>query len=119
MHELGVAEGVLATVLEAAAGRAVKSIHLKVGRLQHITQDSLRFSYDLLADETCAAGVEITIEPLEIKIGCRDCGIESEAHTPPFCCSSCGSLHVEIRSGDEIILERIELEDGTLICRKE
>jgi hydrogenase nickel incorporation protein HypA/HybF len=118
MHELGIAESILTTVLEAAGGRRVKLIHLQVGKLQHITADSLRFSYDLLAAETCASGIDITIQPVDIGIRCRHCAGESEAEAPPFFCSACGSLDVEILSGEEIVLDRIELEDGTLICRK-
>lgn len=115
MHELSVAESILSIVLQVASGRKVKRIKLRVGKLQHVTADSLQFSYDLLAADTCAAGTKIEIEQLPVSILCKSCGSKNGVDGPPLNCISCGSQNVVITSGDDIFLHNVELEDGTLI----
>jgi hypothetical protein len=59
MHELGVAEGILAVVAEIAAGRPVSRVVVRVGDGQCIAPDSLAFSFALLADGTICAGATL------------------------------------------------------------
>jgi|SRR5215472_7511026 len=61
MHEMALAEGILEVVLDAARGRNVARIGLQVGRLQMVVPESLRFSYELVAEGTTGAGARIII----------------------------------------------------------
>lgn len=62
MHELGLAEGILAVVLDVAARERVERVRVSVGALQHVAPDSLRFNFELAAQETLAANAVLEVE---------------------------------------------------------
>lgn len=118
MHEMGLAEGVLDVVLDAADERPVKRIHLLVGKLQMVVKESFDFSFQLAAAETPAENATIEIEETPARFHCRSCGEESECRSAPFSCRSCGSYEIDVLSGDEIVVNEVELEDGVTIRNK-
>lgn len=61
MHELAVAESIVSMVDETAAGRRVRKVTLEIGTLTCISADALRFSFELAAEGTSAAGAELVI----------------------------------------------------------
>jgi hydrogenase nickel incorporation protein HypA/HybF len=117
MHEMGLAEGILAVVLEAAAGEKVRGISLLVGKRHMVVRDSLEFSFRLAAEGTAAAGAGFAIEEIPIYLRCRECGAEGEADIPPWNCRGCGAYDVEILSGDELLVDAVELESGRIVRR--
>ena len=64
MHEMALAEGILGVALDVGEGRPVKRIQLRIGALQHVTPDSLRFCFQLVAENTPAASAVLDLEPL-------------------------------------------------------
>ena len=60
MHEMGLAEGILAVCLPIAGDRPVVRVIVSVGEGQAVSADSLEFSFGLIADGTTAA--EATLE---------------------------------------------------------
>jgi hydrogenase nickel incorporation protein HypA/HybF len=117
MHELGLAEGILAVVLEAAGGEPVRRISLLVGKRQMVAPDSLEFSFRLLAEGTVAAQAGFAIQEVPIRSRCRQCGGEGEVELAFWSCGECGSLETEILSGDELLVDAVELENGRIIRR--
>jgi len=111
MHEMGLAEGILAVVLDVAEGRKVRRIHLQVGKLQRMVPDSLEFSFQLVAEGTLAAEAVLEIEEVSAYFRCMPCGIESELNQPPFICPRCGAPDVEMVSGDQVLVDAVELEN--------
>lgn len=65
MHELGMAEGILNVVLEISGDQRVQRVVVRAGAMQAIDPDSLAFSFQLLADETRAAGAALQVSPAE------------------------------------------------------
>lgn len=63
MHEMGLAEGILAVCLPIAGDRPVLRVAVSVGDQQGVSADSLEFSFQLIADGTAAAGA-----PLEVRM---------------------------------------------------
>jgi hypothetical protein len=59
MHELGIAEGILAVVSDIAADRPVSRIVVRIGEDQRIVDDSLAFGVELLAEGTVCAGARL------------------------------------------------------------
>ena len=59
MHELGIAEGILAVVSDIAGERPVSRIVVRIGDDQRIVPDSLEFSFSLLAEGTVFAGAAL------------------------------------------------------------
>lgn len=118
MHEMALAEGILAVVLDAADGKKVRRICLRVGRLQMVVPASLEFSFQLVAEGTPAAQAVLELEQVPARLRCKLCGAESEFNHPPFLCAPCGAVDLEVVSGDELLVEAVELDDGVTIRRR-
>ncbi len=114
MHEMALAEGILAVVLDAAEGEPVRRVQLSVGVLQAVVPDSLQLCFQLAAAETVAADAVLELATVRARLRCRRCGAESELDGPPFNCHHCGASDVEITAGDELLVDAIELESGWL-----
>lgn len=112
MHELAVAQAVLDVALEAAAGRRVTRVELRVGALRQVVPAALAFSFELVARGTAADGAELEIEPVPVVGRCRACGAESEQRGFPLRCTACGGLDVDVVRGQELSVEWLELEDA-------
>ncbi len=117
MHEMGLAEGILDVVLDAAKGQKVRRIRLQIGKLQMVVPDSLEFSFQLVSDGTTAGEAAIEIEEVSARFRCKGCGVESEINNPPFLCPSCEAPDVEVVSGDQVLVDEVELEDGVTLRR--
>ena len=52
MHEMGLAQAIVAVVEDAAGERAVERISVHVGAAQAVVGDSLEFNFRLLTEET-------------------------------------------------------------------
>lgn len=75
MHELALAEGVVATALKTAAGRTVHRIVVVVGELQQIDAETFRDCVQQVvpADQPALAGVRIDLECEAARLKCRAC----------------------------------------------
>jgi hydrogenase nickel incorporation protein HypA/HybF len=79
MHEVAIAQGILEVVLDVAAGHEVRTVRVRAGELQAVTEESLQFCFELVAQETPAAtarvevetvpGDELSIEAIELDDG--------------------------------------------------
>ena len=117
MHEMAIAEGILAVALDAARNQKVNSVHVRIGRLHAVVPDSLRFSFQLLAEETDAANAVLEIEDVPAGFRCQKCNEEGRLEGPSFHCHACGSSEVAIVSGEELSVESVEREDGAVLVR--
>lgn len=61
MHEMGLAEGILAVCLPIAGDRPVVRVVVSVGEEQAVSADSLAFSFELIADGTSATGALLEV----------------------------------------------------------
>lgn len=118
MHEMALAERILRVVLGAAAGEKVRKVRLQVGRLRMIVPDGLDFSFQLLAGGTTAAEAALEMEETPATLRCAECGAGSDVDLPPFNCRRCGASDIEVISGDEVLVDAIELESGKTIRRR-
>jgi hydrogenase nickel incorporation protein HypA/HybF len=111
MHELSIAEAVVAIVERHARGRRVTKVELKVGHLRQVVPSALEFAFELTTQGTVAEGAELEMEQIEAAGRCQACG----AHTPlpelPLVCRECGSIDVEVTRGEELLVDSLELED--------
>ncbi|HZU15696.1 MAG TPA: hydrogenase maturation nickel metallochaperone HypA [Candidatus Dormibacteraeota bacterium] len=114
MHEIGLCEGVLGVVLEAADGRAVRRVRVRVGRLLRVWPESFEQAWRLVGEATPAGAAAVELDEVPARIRCRGCGHEAEPGDLPLC-PGCGSSDVEVVAGDELIVEEVELEGGTLL----
>ncbi|MDH5620634.1 MAG: hydrogenase maturation nickel metallochaperone HypA [Gammaproteobacteria bacterium] len=112
MHELSVCLSLLRQVENIARqhdAATVDQVFLKVGPLSGVEPELLRKAYPLAVAGTVAEKAELFIEYGEIIVACTECGAESPAKTNRLLCAACGDFRTRLVSGDEMILERIEL----------
>ena len=62
MHELAIAQSVVAIADRHASGRRVASVQLKVGHLRQVVPSALTFAFQLVAEGTVLEGAELEIE---------------------------------------------------------
>jgi len=115
MHELSIAASIVDAVTESAAGYPgahVKSVHLRVGVLSSVIEDSLQFCWGLATEGTPVYGAALVIDMLPVIVHCDACGQDSEIDgVQSFRCARCGEIAADFRQGRELEIESIELED--------
>ena len=114
MHELSLAESVVAVACRHAAGRPVARVELKVGHLRQVVPSALEFAFELLAQGTECDGAELVMEEVPAAGRCRRCGCESELPGFPLACTACGGLDLELLRGEELLVDALELEEAVL-----
>lgn len=110
---MSIIESILRTVLQEAEKHhadKVKSIKLRVGKLWQIIPDTLEFCYSVATKGTIADGSEMLISQTPIVAKCKRCGGSFEVDNYFFLCPDCNVADAEVISGDELILETIEME---------
>jgi hydrogenase nickel incorporation protein HypA/HybF len=114
MHELSVCLSLLREVERIArennAGR-VTLIAVTVGPLSGVEPDLLRNAYPLAVAGTIAEDAELQIDVADIVVICSQCGAESPAKPNRLLCGECGDFRTNLVSGDEMLLQRLELDD--------
>jgi hydrogenase nickel incorporation protein HypA/HybF len=111
MHEFSIASSLMERVqAEAAQRRAGKvlSVAVRIGDMAGVEVDLLHTAYDILREGTVCAEAPLRVEKVPVRWACARC------HSAPapgawLMCPACG-VPVRLVSGDEIMLDRIELE---------
>jgi hydrogenase nickel incorporation protein HypA/HybF len=109
MHELALAQAVVAIACEHAEGRRVECVEVRVGALRQVVPGPLRFAFELLTEGTPAEGAELVLEHVPARVACRACGGETEVESFPLACGRCGGLDVEVVAGEEFEVEALEV----------
>lgn len=114
MHELSIAQAVVEIAAAHANGGRVASVHVRVGRLRQVVPEALRLGFELCAVGTPVEHAELELEPVEIVVACAACGTASSLDGFPLACRACGSVDVAIVSGEELLVDELELEHEEL-----
>lgn len=109
MHELALTQDLVSLIAEHCAGRRVTRVVLEVGRLSAVVPDAFRFCFELCAEGTPAEGAELDIIELPGRARCRDCAQEI-ALDSVFDRCPCGSLSLELLSGEQLQLREVEVQ---------
>jgi len=112
MHETGLCEGLLELVEQRAAGRPVAEVRLRVGVRHAVVEEAFRQAFDLVAAGTVADGAALDLVVTPASLGCRRCGRRAWAMDPLAACPDCGAVEVELRGGDELVLESLRYRAG-------
>lgn len=113
MHELPVAESILEIALRhGRQNDAVKitHLHLVIGQLSSVIDDSIRFYWDMIAEGTIAEGAGLSFRRIPVEMQCQSC---QKIYTPTpkaLVCPQCASTQVKVLKGDEFYLESIDIE---------
>ena len=110
MHEMMVAENLLAAISDEAARRNVKPIGARIscGKLYAINDEALRFAFEAIAKGTACEGLKLEIEHKPIQCRCKKCDETFSVDlSSPKCCK-CGSDDFELLPDAPLLLEEIE-----------
>ncbi|MFB0537762.1 MAG: hydrogenase maturation nickel metallochaperone HypA [Anaerolineae bacterium] len=113
MHELSVTQGMLEIVLrhaQRAGAQRITQIHLVIGDLTSIVDDSVQFYFDFISQDTIAKGAQLVFQRTPATFRCRDCGNTFTPDKRDFTCTHCGEMSVDVVAGNEFRVESIEVE---------
>jgi len=113
VHELAVAQALVeqvdAVIHQNRAQRATL-IRVRIGPLAGVVPDLLATAFPLAAAGSRMEHAELEFAHAPIRVRCQTCGLDSEAAMNRLICGACGDWHTRIISGDELLLESVELE---------
>jgi len=112
MHEYSVCSALLQEVERIARAHGaggVALIELQLGPLSGIDEALLRRAWPLVAAGTVAATAELQISAAPVKVRCTSCEAVSEVPPNRLLCAHCGDFRTRLLSGDEMLLDRLEL----------
>lgn len=89
---------------------AVRRIRVRIGPLSGVEPVLLQQAFPLARAGTVAADAELVIEAAAIRVRCDTCRAETEAQANRLVCGECGDYHTTLVSGNEMLLESVELE---------
>jgi hydrogenase nickel incorporation protein HypA/HybF len=112
VHELSIAEAIVAIAERHAGGRTVTKVEVRVGHLRQVVPAALEFAFELVRQGTVLDGAELELEQVPARGRCRDCGVETTMAGFPLACSACGGVDVELLAGEELQVESLELEES-------
>ncbi|WP_404369429.1 hydrogenase maturation nickel metallochaperone HypA [Marinobacter sp.] len=112
MHELSLCRALLRQTLEVAEqhrARAINAVHLQIGPLAGVEPELLKTAFTLAAAGTIAESAELKLTKTHVQIYCPGCEKEFRGAANQLCCPGCGSCSTQLTSGDELILQSVEL----------
>lgn len=116
MHEFTIAQAIaqqLAEVIAQQRLERVVAVRLQIGVLCGIVPECLDVCLQALFEhDRVLENAQVEIELVPVKITCDQCGVTSELEELLFFCPVCGSKHVELINGKELMLNSIEVEQA-------
>ena len=111
MHELSLSSAILETALKHADGRRVNAVELTVGALRQVVPSSLEFYFEIVSRDTVCEGARLELNMVEARVNCGVCATEWTLDDPVFRCPSCESTDVQVLSGEEFMVESLDVEE--------
>ena len=109
MHELGITQNVVDTVLDTVDSPRITSLRLEIGRISGLVPDSVRFCFDLVVQGTALEGARLEIVEPPGRVRCRECAAEFDVVDTIALCA-CGSVDLDVMSGRELRIRSVEVE---------
>jgi hydrogenase nickel incorporation protein HypA/HybF len=120
MHELGVAQEILALVRQYVGDEdaaLVRGVRVRVGELGGVVPESLEFCFGAVVAGTPWSGAALEIERVPARARCGGCGAEFPLAVPRFTCPACGGRAVSMIAGRELQVAHVDLADPVLEVR--
>ena len=111
MHEYSIVSSLIDRVQHEATlhgGTRVHRLHVKIGELSGVELDLLKTAFDTFRERTICDGAELEIDMVAAAWACPSCE-RTVARGAILRCGDC-KRPARMVQGDEIILERIEME---------
>jgi hydrogenase nickel incorporation protein HypA/HybF len=113
MHELAVTENILNIAVQHAAqanALRVTTLHLVIGQLSSIVDDSVQFYWDMISAGTLCEGAHLHFERRAAMLKCLACDQTYTLNGDLTDCPNCHSARIKVVAGEEFYLDSIEVE---------
>jgi hydrogenase nickel incorporation protein HypA/HybF len=108
MHEFGLCDGIVEAVQWRADGRRVARVKIRVGALHRVVEEAFQQAFSHAAEGTEVEDASLDLVILPVRSICRSCSAEFESEDLATACVKCGGVDLELRGGEELVLESIE-----------
>jgi hydrogenase nickel incorporation protein HypA/HybF len=105
MHELALAQSITDLVVDCARRERIARISrvvVEIGIAASVEPDALLFCFPIVADETAAAGAELVINRIPLRVQCEICQTEYAPDNLGSPCPACGGFARKILAGREM-----------------
>ncbi|MBN2468685.1 MAG: hydrogenase maturation nickel metallochaperone HypA [Deltaproteobacteria bacterium] len=112
MHELGLMQNIVDTVLEYArknSVRKVSKIVVEVGEMSGVVPEALEFCFDVCIKDTALVGAEFEIVRVSAVGKCRACGETFPLLENSFSCPTCNRAEWDLLSGRDLVIKGLEV----------
>lgn len=112
MHELAISFGLLteaSRVAQAHGATRVTRLLVQIGPLSGVEAAQLARAFGVARVGTLAENAELEIEAAPVVVFCAACGTQSTVAANALLCDDCGTWKVTLRSGNELLLKRVDL----------
>jgi hydrogenase nickel incorporation protein HypA/HybF len=116
VHELAVAQALIEqvdSVIRQHGASSASLIRVRIGPLAGVVPELLASAFPLAAAGSRMEHAALDLIPAPITVRCQTCGTETQAAMNRLVCGACGDWHTQVISGDELLLESVELETAT------
>lgn len=108
MHEVAIAQEIVAIVSERIPVGRVARLVVQIGKLAAISPDAVRFCFPACTEGTRLEGAVLDIVEVPGIARCRGCGARLEL-LRPFGICACGRSDLEWLSGEELVIKQVEV----------
>jgi hydrogenase nickel incorporation protein HypA/HybF len=113
MHELAVTESLLKIAVEHAEkanAERVTDLHIVIGDLASMVDESIQFYWDIIARDTIAERARLNFRRVPAELQCNSCLTTYQPTDKELICPSCHGVGAKIIAGEEFFLESIDVE---------
>jgi len=104
------AESILNNALRRANGKSIKGIHLVIGELVDMTDESIRESWNNITKDIPAKNATLHIRRAPAELQCMACFQKYHPDSVEFSCPRCGSVGAKVITGEEFSVEKVDAE---------
>lgn len=111
MHELGLAQDVLKKIKAEAKAKGLSRVtyaRVKIGETLITDRPEFEEIFSTISMGSVAEGMRLELEISPLKAICSNCKKEFNSRAPRLDCPHCGSTHLQISSGKELLIEDLK-----------
>ena len=113
MHELSITESLLKIAVEHAEkanAQRVTDLHIVIGDLASMVDDSIQFYWEIIARGTIAEQATLHFRRVPAELQCQTCSTKYHPSDRELACPNCNGVDTRIIAGEEFALESIDVE---------
>jgi len=115
MHEYGITESIISTIIQESEEKNLKSIdkvNLVIGRHSGFSSESIQFYFDILKNDTILKNTFLNFKIQDIILECPECGNVFNSDKIFGTCIKCGyDKKFKILSGNDFYIESLEVNE--------